>query len=89
MLEYGNIGVLGFERINPSFHPFTIPNLTTLERGATKHMRLFQQPAGANILFHAHILSEIILGGIIAFEGSKNSLLIPAIGEAMMKQMKR
>ena len=25
VLEYGNIGVLGFKRINPSFHPSTIP----------------------------------------------------------------
>ena len=31
-LEYWNIGILGFERINPSFHPSTIPSLTTLER---------------------------------------------------------
>ena len=25
VLDYGNIGVLGFKRINPSFHPSTIP----------------------------------------------------------------
>jgi hypothetical protein len=25
VMEYRNIGVLGFERINPSFHPSTIP----------------------------------------------------------------
>jgi hypothetical protein len=33
MLEYWNIEVVGFERINPSFHPSTIPFFTTLERG--------------------------------------------------------
>jgi hypothetical protein len=27
VLEYGNIGVLGLKRINPSFHPSTIPIL--------------------------------------------------------------
>ena len=27
MLEYWNIEVVGFERINPSFHPSTIPSL--------------------------------------------------------------
>ena len=25
VFEYRNIGVLGFERLNPSFHPSTIP----------------------------------------------------------------
>ena len=25
VLDYGNIGALGFKRINPSFHPSTIP----------------------------------------------------------------
>jgi hypothetical protein len=33
VLEYGNIGVLGFKRINPSFHPSTIPIFTMLKRG--------------------------------------------------------
>jgi hypothetical protein len=27
VLEYGNIGVLGFKHINPSFHPSTIQSL--------------------------------------------------------------
>ncbi len=30
VLEYGNIGVLGFKRINSSFHPSTIPVFITL-----------------------------------------------------------
>jgi hypothetical protein len=33
VLEYGNIGVLGFKRIDPSFHPSTMPFFTALERG--------------------------------------------------------
>ena len=33
VLEYGNIGILGFKRIHPSFHPSTIPIFITLERG--------------------------------------------------------
>ncbi|HEX9270693.1 MAG TPA: hypothetical protein VGA01_00620, partial [Candidatus Binatia bacterium] len=31
MLEYWNIEVVGFERINPSFHPSTLPISRTLE----------------------------------------------------------
>lgn len=33
VLEYWKIGILGFEPINPSFHPSTIPSFTTLQRG--------------------------------------------------------
>jgi hypothetical protein len=33
VLEYGNIGILGFKRIHPSFHPSTTPIFITLERG--------------------------------------------------------
>jgi hypothetical protein len=32
VLEYGNIGILGFKRIHPSFHPSTIPIFITLKR---------------------------------------------------------
>jgi hypothetical protein len=42
MLEYWNIDVVGFERINPSFHRSTLPIFRTGVRrlSATKHMRL-------------------------------------------------
>jgi hypothetical protein len=31
-MERWNIGRLGFDRIDPSFHPSTIPNLTMLDQ---------------------------------------------------------
>jgi hypothetical protein len=33
VLEHGNIGILGFKRIHPSFHLSTTPIFITLERG--------------------------------------------------------
>ena len=43
-MECWNIGGLGLERINPSFHSSTVPIFGTLDAQGNRHMSLFQQP---------------------------------------------
>ena len=45
-MECWNIGGLGFERINPSFHSSTIPIFGTLDAQGNRHVIFFSSLLG-------------------------------------------
>ena len=45
-MEYWNIGGLGFERVNPSFHSSTIPIFGTLDAQGNRHVIFFSSLLG-------------------------------------------